>query len=54
MTQTKILAVHAVFGAALAAYLVTGGHAAVVIAGIPSLGLVALPLLRVFMHSQSH
>jgi len=53
-TQLKILAIYLMFGAALAACVGTAGHWAVVAGGIAVLGLVALPLLRVFMHSQAH
>ena len=46
ITQAKILAIHAAFGASLAAYLMTGGHAVVVVASIVILGPVALTFLE--------
>src|SRR5688572_14038154 len=54
LTQLKILSIYAAFVAALAAYLATGGHWATVLAGVFVLGIVAIPFLRVFMHSQGH
>jgi fatty acid desaturase len=54
LTQFKVLAVHALFGLALAAYLASGGHWAVAGAGVAVLGLGALPFLRLFMHTQAH
>lgn len=54
LTQLKILAIHAVFGLALADYLMSGGHWVAAALGVAILGLVALPFLRVYMHSQSH
>ncbi len=53
-TQLKVLTVHALFALALGAFLATGGNAAVAAAGVLALGTWALPLLRVYMHSQAH
>ncbi len=53
-TQLKILAIHVVFFLALAAYLATGGHWLAAAVSVFVLGLVALPFLRVYMHSQGH
>jgi fatty acid desaturase len=53
-TQLKILAIHVVFFGALAAYLASGGHWIAAALGVAVLGLLALPFIRVYMHSQGH
>jgi fatty acid desaturase len=53
-TQLKVAAVHALFVLCLAAFLATGGHWAVAASSVLVLGLAALPVLRIYMHSQAH
>jgi fatty acid desaturase len=53
-TQVKVGLIYAAFFAALTAYVVSGGHAAVAAVGIAVLGLLAISFLRVFMHTQAH
>jgi fatty acid desaturase len=53
-TQLKVLGIHLIFLAALAAYLATAGHWLVWLVSVAALGLFALPVLRLHMHIQGH
>jgi fatty acid desaturase len=53
-TQLKVVAVHLLFSLSVAAFLASGGHWAVIALSVFLLGLIALPFLRIFMHTQAH
>jgi fatty acid desaturase len=53
-TQLKIAAIYIAFALSLIIYLWTDGHWAVSVASVAVLGMIALPLLRLFMHTQAH
>lgn len=53
-TQLKIASIYLLFAACLAADLSTDGFWLVRATAVGLLGLVAIPFLRVFMHSQGH
>jgi fatty acid desaturase len=54
VTQLKVLAVHALFGLSVWAFLASGGHWAVAVVSVAVMGLLALPFLRIYMHTQAH
>jgi fatty acid desaturase len=53
-TQLKIVAVYMTFAFSILAYRWAGGHWAVSVISVAVLGVIALPLLRLFMHTHAH